>query len=285
MLYKCNCCYCSQEFLASKSRIDRGAAKHCSRKCADRNRPKSKKEVLVKRCLVCDTEFAIPPNRLLKAKFCSKVCQGQHEHKVGSVERKCLWCDKSFRVTHSASSKGYGKFCSDECRLRRGKRGVYQPCPQCQTLVYLQPREALQKITKHCSKQCAWASASHKITRECSFCSETFFVPESRLKYTGAVFCSPKCRSDSQCNGKYAPCLTCGNEVYRTPRQSDRVFCSRNCRFKWYVGENCSTWRGGVTPHRKKIRDSNEYKMWRTAVFERDNYTCLSCGARSKKGW
>jgi hypothetical protein len=40
-------------------------------------------------------------------------------------------------------------------------------------------------------------------------------------------------------------------------------------------------WKGGVTSINKTIRKSIEYKLWRTAVFVRDNYTCIWCG---KKG-
>jgi 5-methylcytosine-specific restriction endonuclease McrA len=43
-------------------------------------------------------------------------------------------------------------------------------------------------------------------------------------------------------------------------------------------GKNNSNWKGGVTPENQKIRHSLEYKLWRTAVFERDNYTCIWCG-------
>ena len=50
------------------------------------------------------------------------------------------------------------------------------------------------------------------------------------------------------------------------------------------TGKNCHLWRGGITPVNKKIRNSPEYKLWRKAVFERDNYTCIWCGAKSKKG-
>jgi len=39
-------------------------------------------------------------------------------------------------------------------------------------------------------------------------------------------------------------------------------------------GENCHLWKGGVTPVNKKIRMSLEYSNWRTAVFNRDNFTC-----------
>lgn len=43
-------------------------------------------------------------------------------------------------------------------------------------------------------------------------------------------------------------------------------------------------WKGGVTPLHKKIRESLEYKLWRIAVFKRDNYTCIWCGMRSGNG-
>lgn len=43
-------------------------------------------------------------------------------------------------------------------------------------------------------------------------------------------------------------------------------------------GEKCHLWRGGITPIHLKIRKSIEYKLWREAVFERDNYTCIWCG-------
>ena len=34
-------------------------------------------------------------------------------------------------------------------------------------------------------------------------------------------------------------------------------------------------WKGGITPQTIKIRQSLEYKLWRTSVFERDNYACI----------
>lgn len=39
-------------------------------------------------------------------------------------------------------------------------------------------------------------------------------------------------------------------------------------------------WRGGLTTMNHSIRNSFEYRLWRAAVFLRDNYTCLWCGTR-----
>ena len=43
-------------------------------------------------------------------------------------------------------------------------------------------------------------------------------------------------------------------------------------------GSKSSLWRGGITPLNKLIRKSVEYRLWREAVFERDDFTCRFCG-------
>ncbi len=40
----------------------------------------------------------------------------------------------------------------------------------------------------------------------------------------------------------------------------------------------------GRTMLTKSIRACPQYKNWRVSIFERDNYTCQECGARSSKG-
>lgn len=42
-------------------------------------------------------------------------------------------------------------------------------------------------------------------------------------------------------------------------------------------GEKCYLWKGGINPINLKIRKSLEMKMWREAVFTRDNWTCVLC--------
>lgn len=52
-------------------------------------------------------------------------------------------------------------------------------------------------------------------------------------------------------------------------------------RFK---GEKSPLWKGGLTSQSKRLHNSLEFKIWRKAVFERDNYTCRMCGIKSGNG-
>ena len=44
------------------------------------------------------------------------------------------------------------------------------------------------------------------------------------------------------------------------------------------AGSNHHNWKGGITPEVLRIRNSEETRIWRKNVFERDDYTCQECG-------
>lgn len=48
------------------------------------------------------------------------------------------------------------------------------------------------------------------------------------------------------------------------------------------TGDKNVNWKGGITPINRIIRESTPYRLWRKAVFERDNYTCQDCGEKEK---
>jgi len=48
-------------------------------------------------------------------------------------------------------------------------------------------------------------------------------------------------------------------------------------------GEKGSNWQGGISPTNERIRKGIEARLWREAVFARDNWTCQKCGERGKK--
>lgn len=56
--------------------------------------------------------------------------------------------------------------------------------------------------------------------------------------------------------------------------------CQVIARTRERRGDKSPAWRGGKTPELNRLRTSTEYKAWRKAVFERDDYTCQICGKR-----
>jgi hypothetical protein len=46
---------------------------------------------------------------------------------------------------------------------------------------------------------------------------------------------------------------------------------------KKQVGDKCPGWKGGITPHVIRLRNSEEYQVWRSSVFNRDQYKCRVC--------
>ena len=72
-------------------------------------------------------------------------------------------------------------------------------------------------------------------------------------------------------------CIDCGRKL-----SAYRVKRCRSCMGKTMIGKKNWSWKGGITPENKKIWQSIEMRLWREAVFARDNWTCQKYGI---KGW
>lgn len=71
----------------------------------------------------------------------------------------------------------------------------------------------------------------------------------------------------------------------RTKFKKGRIPWNKGKEFLAIKGEKNCNWKGGVSKtNYQDVRNSFEYRMWRISVFERDNYTCIWCGARCGKG-
>jgi len=133
--------------------------------------------------------------------------------------------------------------------------------------------------------------------KQCPICNQIFYKPSN---YTSAhfqkkIYCSNKCRAATKRNGEYKFCKCCKTQFYNRPCE-DRQYCSKSCfdtirqgvtvvnsgqfRKGQNMGENHYNWKGGVKSETQKIRDSAEYKSWRRAVFQKDDFRCFDCGEK-----
>jgi hypothetical protein len=51
-------------------------------------------------------------------------------------------------------------------------------------------------------------------------------------------------------------------------------------KYPSFTGYKHPNWKGGITPENERARKSAEYRAWRRAVFERDDYACVRCQKR-----
>ncbi len=78
-------------------------------------------------------------------------------------------------------------------------------------------------------------------------------------------------------------CMSCGTsfEMYKSTLKTGRTgdYCSNKCFGLSHRGTNHPRWNPDKTEE-EAIRQSRGYFDWRSAVFKRDSYTCLKCGAK-----
>jgi len=104
----------------------------------------------------------------------------------------------------------------------------------------------------------------------CEQCEKEFNIKHPTQKY-----CCIRCYYDSNIGKKFS------EESRKKMSESHlgQKAWNRGIRYKAIEGSKNPNWSGGKT---KRPKDSFIHRMWRRAVFERDNYTCQECGVRGK---
>lgn len=114
---------------------------------------------------------------------------------------------------------------------------------------------------------------------------------EKRIRpaqYIHAKFCSLKCKglwqkknivAEKNPNWRGGPdkCVSCKEMLPNRYYDRAQTMC-RKCYVVSNRLENHWNWQGGKTQSSLLERNRKSYKLWREAVFKRDNYTCVWCG-------
>lgn len=141
----------------------------------------------------------------------------------------------------------------------------------------------------YCSRDCYnIGRLKPRIEGDCENCGRHYVTkyPVTHWLYNNKIqrrYCSTECRLDAQEQKQDVTCIVCGVVRHISPsvlKFGNPMFCSRACSDKWHVGENSPLWKNGATNAAEKLRKSPEYREWRTAVFIRDNRTCVMCGSK-----
>lgn len=157
-------------------------------------------------------------------------------------------------------------------------------CVQCSKEMIRKPRYSKKQFENRsfCSDICRQFNSRRRKNIECSVCKKIFEC-ENNL-YERKKVCSIECKK-IYLSEKYSGD---GNPFYGKKHSKNAI--AKIIQKTFGVpkiknsGENSNFWKGGVSQknrtERANIMRTNEYRIWRKAVFERDNYTCVMCSVK-----
>lgn len=161
----------------------------------------------------------------------------------------------------------------------------------CGVKFYVLPSRAFKKS---CSRKCSdtinkppiQIGKTWKIilNKKCPSCFSEFITPKNHAR----KYCSARCRYE---NEEYRKIISERNRL-KCFSEITKKKLSLATKKQWLDGRGKIVygrrpWNkigdDGVTSKNERIRKSPAYKNWRKSVFERDNYTCVSCEERGGK--
>lgn len=122
---------------------------------------------------------------------------------------------------------------------------------------------------------------------KCAECRNDIIAKNASFVKPWRKFCSLSCRTSNKNKNR----VWTSEQRRKVGERSKKLFtgvkkskihCERIRTAN--LGSKSHFWKGGLTDENRKLRNSRNTKEWRQKVFERDNFTCQNCGARSGNG-
>ncbi len=104
------------------------------------------------------------------------------------------------------------------------------------------------------------------------------FSDEHRNKLRLAMLGKKRKPFSKEWKAKLAANLAKHRPSSRKPEWNEKLSVTRKALGVARGAKN-PNWKGGVSTLNDQLRRSDEYKAWRKAVYERDGYRCVCCGA------
>lgn len=213
---------------------------------------------------------------------CSRECSYINRKK--KITCICRYCKIEFVKRPSDITKGSGIYCSQDCLHQHKKHHNINTCIHCKS-EFITTNSRIDK--KYCSLKCF--HEYKQVNLVCKFCNSKFIVPRFKKN---KLFCSEECKKKwSFSNYKSTiHCIMCNKPIvaYNSYiKNKGQKTCSKICENKYrsvYLsGENSKLYKHGKS-YNNRIRKGIEWKTWRRFIFDRDDYTCMICGIKNKKG-
>ena len=131
---------------------------------------------------------------------------------------------------------------------------------------------------------------------KCNHCGKNKWIKYSLVERGGGKYCSYQCRCASenwknqirksnQARKRKLLSVKAKNKIGNGVKHSLKYQKSlENRKPRNQTGAKNSMWKGGITSENHKVRGSIKMRLWREAVFARDNYTCQKCEAKTGNG-
>ena len=143
-----------------------------------------------------------------------------------------------------------------DMRVYPAKTGKYVTCPVCSTVSYRFPSQVKKGYKDYCSKECWYSYMPIRLKED--------------VKYKDGVL-------KGLANGATRRKEVLQSEEYRKKASTLFKQYAKEGRLTPRYGINNNFWKGGIASLQNKARQTLEYKDWRKAIYEYDNYRCVVC--------